>query len=378
MKIFLDTTYLEYGSDLRGVAQVVYQFIRLCLTASFGENLFFIATKPVKSILSQRFSIPEKRIMLVSRIPILFNSDRFHGFLCDWRYRNISKIADLIIHPEFRTVLNCAVNQVVLFHDFMHFEKPSLGGEKKISRRLVYYHKMRRAVRAKYKIANSYYTKKMALIRFPYLLPESITVLHLGARFIGNTCTRRSPRPLNPNAQFLYVGSIEERKNVLNMISKLDVVLPNKNSELHLVGKITATERKKLNHVINQFNMQNNVIIHGLVSDGELVRLYADAHFFLFPSLIEGFGLPIIEAMSFGKIVFAFNNSTIKEIGEKAVVLAENYDFASWGKEIINFLNNRNEYKKKAELSKKQAAKFSESAMFARYQKYFSKIIASL
>lgn len=120
---------------------------------------------------------------------------------------------------------------------------------------------------------------------------------------------------------------------------------------------------------LKSLTIGDSVTLHGLLSDNDLALLYNTAHFFLFPSLREGFGLPIIEAMAQGLVVCAFKNTSIQEIGGEAIILSENNDFVSWGKAIERLVNNPGEYKSLSGKAINAAEKYSEEKMFERYKK---------
>ena len=141
---------------------------------------------------------------------------------------------------------------------------------------------------------------------------------------IYQSCAPRFSIPSSPNISLnshlsplttkyiLSVGSIEERKNILLAVKALPYLLDD--LKLIIVGRHT-----KYTDVVNDYVQKHGLaqrvkILHG-VKDEELPDLYAGAEAFVYPSLYEGFGIPIIEAISTGLPVVACTGSCLEEAG---------------------------------------------------------------
>ncbi len=137
------------------------------------------------------------------------------------------------------------------------------------------------------------------------------------------------------NDFILYVGDVNYNKNLLNTIrafekAKVDL-------DLVLIGKafenIGLVEVRGLLALIKELKIQDRVKILGFVSDQELVFFYNLAVVYCQPSLYEGFGLQILEAMACGCPVVTANVSSMPEVAGKAAILVEPSDVNSiaWG-----------------------------------------------
>jgi glycosyltransferase involved in cell wall biosynthesis len=108
------------------------------------------------------------------------------------------------------------------------------------------------------------------------------------------------------------------------------------NQEIVLAGR----KGWKLNEVVGEMSaVKSYVHITGFIDDEDLPLLYKHADMFVFPSTYEGFGIPIIEAMSQGTIVLSSNSSSLPEIVGDGGVLFENNDVNDLKAKIIDMLN---------------------------------------
>jgi glycosyltransferase involved in cell wall biosynthesis len=134
----------------------------------------------------------------------------------------------------------------------------------------------------------------------------------------GNTITdidipkSFAPKQL-PKQKFLFsIGEFSERKNFMSLVRMLPF-LPD--YDLVLAGNNTTLYGSKLKALAKELGVAHRVYITGKIED--LAKQYYLQHCdgFVFPSLREGFGIPPIEAMAFGKPIFISNNTSLPEIG---------------------------------------------------------------
>lgn len=119
----------------------------------------------------------------------------------------------------------------------------------------------------------------------------------------------------------LYVGGIDQRKNIgfmLDAVADLKTLATERSVAppvLLMIGKIDQDRQyPALLKKRQQLDLTSDVILGGFVSDSDLLRLYASSDVFFFPSLYEGFGLPVLEAMAAGLPVVSSNASSMPEV----------------------------------------------------------------
>lgn len=128
---------------------------------------------------------------------------------------------------------------------------------------------------------------------------------------------------------FLAVSEITARKNLVHLLKSFVLFLRQtkaKDISLVLVGPVRKGYIDVANQVENLEQYQDKVIQTGFVDDADLAPLYSGAEAFIYPSLYEGFGLPILEAMQCGTPVILADNTSLPEVGGNAVLYISGTD----------------------------------------------------
>ncbi|MHB1769838.1 MAG: glycosyltransferase family 4 protein [Minisyncoccota bacterium] len=124
---------------------------------------------------------------------------------------------------------------------------------------------------------------------------------------------------------FLFVGTVKERKNVLNLVRGYvhAVTKYGIKESLLIAGRYDRTSPyvKKIREVIDAANLSDRIFFLGSITDGQLHFLYRHALAFSFPSKLEGFGMPILEAMKCGTPVLTSTASSLPEVAGDAALL---------------------------------------------------------
>lgn len=124
----------------------------------------------------------------------------------------------------------------------------------------------------------------------------------------------------------LFVGALQTRKNVVRLIRAFEKTKPN--WRLVLVGSMGYGSEQALQAVADS-PRRANIETPGYLSDLELERLYRQASIFAFPSLDEGFGMPVLDAMARGVPVLTSNRSALVEVAASAAMLVDPFDTES-------------------------------------------------
>ena len=159
----------------------------------------------------------------------------------------------------------------------------------------------------------------------------------------------------------LYSGACDPRKNISRLLDAYSQ-LPSEfmNYKLVLVGKLLIPEIELIDSLIKQYKIPINKVIRlGYVSDDELAELYRKCSLFIFPSIHEGFGLPVLEAMKCGANVIASNSTSIPEIVELSDAMFDPKNVIDIKEKIIKGLTDNEFISDLKSNSAKQSRKFS-------------------
>ena len=168
--------------------------------------------------------------------------------------------------------------------------------------------------RSSYVITPTDFTKQEIVKRY-HTAPAKIVTTHLAAE---TKTTDQKPYPLPSGEFIMYVGQQSDYKNVRRLGDAHQQLLKtHPKLQLVLVGKIDAAAKRNQEYFKEQ--RYENIVFTGFVDDDELNWLYANTRAYVFPSLMEGFGLPGLEAMLHGAPVASSNATCLPEVyGEAA------------------------------------------------------------
>jgi glycosyltransferase involved in cell wall biosynthesis len=184
----------------------------------------------------------------------------------------------------------------------------------------------------------------------------------------------RQPQFVSEKPFFFSLGVIRAKKN-FHVLLDLMKLMPEKH--LYIVGNEADDRRNKYAAEIRRRLRKEqigNVTLHGPVAHQEKIWLYSHCEAFFFPSLLEGFGLPVIEALQFGKPVFSSPETSLREIGGDHVFFWESFDpFAMY--EVVE--RGLTRFRKNAKLSAaaiEYASTFKDNSSFKQYEELYASL----
>lgn len=207
-------------------------------------------------------------------------------------------------------------------------------------------------------------------------IPESIpqVVIYNGNPIKSIKKIENVKTPSRLKKPFLFcIGQFLEMKNFHSLVGMLAMT---KDYQLVIAGNNDKPYRNVVETEIKKFKMENRVILTGKISENEKHYYLQNCEAFVFPSLFEGFGLPPIEAMTYGKPIFLANRTSLPEIGGKYAFYWDSFDPESMAKTFEKgmdiFERSKEEYQKQL---KARASNFSWERTAKNYLKIYNDLL---
>ena len=306
--------------------QIEYTFVKYWLPVYIGKNKIGKRGEHILFTIWKQLILPI--FCFVTRQDILFCTD------------------------YFSPVIKLGTKSIVVFHDTFFYESP----EHYNSLWLKTFHliAVKAAKNASQIIVPTSYVKNR-LINYMPSSEGKISVVYEGPKKMRNIrdleWEEKITTWLNGAEYILHVGTLDHRKNLVRLIEAYNLVLKNnENIKGEKVKLIIAGDSPKyassngkvdLLNAIKKAGLENEVLLTGSLTEVPLSYLYQNSYAYVFPSLNEGFGLPLVEAMQYHIPIAAANNTALPEVGGDAAIYFDPYDIEQIAKQIENLLNNQ-------------------------------------
>ena len=326
-KVCLDIRPAQTGAKHTGIGVYASELARAIQGLEHGLDIWYLvlANYPLPD-----FNLPPDRLICVWRPS---KPERWHVAF-DWFFLQkllVNKGINLFHSLTLGTVYPANNLRVIsTVHDLI----PTLFPEDYVTSldgKWLYQLKLRSICASNGLIAISEATKQDVLKHY-HVSADKISVAYLAASSIyipaGLTVQNEFRERLRvPDSYILYLGGYSFRKNVPVLIQAFSQL---KNLRHHvklvLAGGIKSGPEEQLRSLIAELGIQEDVVWLGHISERDLPILYSGAEIFVYPSIYEGFGLPVLEAMACGAPVITSNVSSLPEVAGDAAVLVDPHD----------------------------------------------------
>jgi len=343
--VALDATY-SLGDELSGVG-VYSRELMGGLARAHPEARFLYCYRPHRFLRSWRERLPAnaRRALLTEEFGLRYSSRRraelFHGLnqrLPAVRQRTVVTFHDLFVltgdysTPEFRARFAAQAREA--------------------------------AARADLILTVSAFTKSQ-VTGLLGVEPGKVRVVHHGIRLLPSAADQNGTER---ERIILHVGAIQKRKNIARLVEAFEAVDPS--WQLVLAGSNGYGSGEILAQIASSL-ARDRILVTGYVPPAELARWYARASVFAFPSLDEGFGMPVLEAMTAGLPVVTSNRSALPEVAGDAALLVNPEDTDALAEALQTLTSNVELRSRLGKAGQRRAAAFSwETAVKETWSSY--------
>lgn len=294
-------------------------------------------------------------------------------FLPTWKLFNYTSLSwamlkgpqpDIIFFPDQVTALVTPKKVVATVHDIAFKTHPeNYTFKERIFHNFSFTLLQKKATHI---IAISQYTEK-EIVQHSSIPKKNISVIYHGCDhelFRPRLPSEPIPHNIQALMPYLYfVGRLEAKKNTVKLIEAFKIIktkfaIPHK---LVLAGSFGYQGVDKIKQILAQLDasIRQAIVLPGHVSDQDNQLLMRHAEIFVFPSHVEGFGMPLVEAMAAGIPTVASNTSSIPEIAGNASILVNQTSAQSIAEGIMTIIQNPNRRAELVSRGLSQAKKFS-------------------
>ena len=233
----------------------------------------------------------------------------------------------------------------------------------------------RAALAADWIVSISAASRRHFLEVFPHFPADRVRVIHPCSRFADTTLQGRPPRSLArlDGPFWLCVGTLEPRKNQFMLARAYAAYLARGGRPIPLVfAGGDGWHMEDFPAQLEKLGLSSRVVRTGYVTDDELVWLYRNCYANLYPSLFEGFGLPVLEGMQFGAPTLCASGSSLPEVAGDGAQMIDAHDEQAWADALLALGANQEARSALAARCLAQAATFnwrsSASQLLALYE----------
>lgn len=321
MRIAVNTRFL-LNDYLEGYGYFIYETFKRITAAHPGHEFIFIFDRPydeqfvfgsnVKAVVT---GPPARHPLLWKlwydiKVPVLLR-----------KYK-----ADVFVSCDGFCSLGTKVPQCLVLHDLAFLHYPSFIPKSQ----LLYYKRYTPRMLAKAKVIAtvSAFSKKDIISQYG-TAADKINIVYSAAKEIFQPLTNEEKQAARTKytsgkEYFVYTGAIHPRKNLVNLLKAFSLFKKRQQSSMKLVlaGRL-AWKYDSFVKNLKTYKYRDDVVMTGYVNEEEIRKLVGAAYAMVYPSLFEGFGVPVLEAMQCDVPVITSLDSSMQEIANEAALYAD-------------------------------------------------------
>jgi len=278
---------------------------------------------------------------------------------------------------NFVPLIHLGYQTIPVFHDAFFFENPENYG-----RLWLWLYKktaIPAAKRSLFVVTPTQYAKDR-IAHYTGIAEKKLAVIYEGPKSLEDQdLGSETNTPDYP--YLLHVGTLFKRKNIPALIDAFKLIKASGYPELKLLlaGSFPAnsqeSDRDLIVDTIEKSGLRDQVVLTGYLSDQELALLYKNALIYIFPSINEGFGIPILEAFKYNLPVLVASNTSLPEVGGDAVLQFDPFDVADMSVKIKSVLDDEQLREEMISKGQQRLAGFSWEKAATQLIELFRKVV---
>lgn len=398
MKIGIDcrTILNPEKGEAAGVGHYTYQLVRHLL--EIDKDNFYVLFFD-RDVVNRRLSKFKKENVEIKFFPFVqykkFLPQSYSNFLASAFLAK--EELDIFHSPTANLPSSYSYPSIITIHDLAVYKFPELYSEKE---RKFLYSTISSAVKQAEKIiAVSQSTKKDIQDIFSVESKNIKLIYHgIDKRFFGQVHSAEVEKvktKLGIAANYiLFLGTIDSRKNIFRIIESYERL---RDKLIELPQASLAEEQANINHLLSKYQLvlagrpgnqydqifkrisdsryKDDILLPGYINPEDLDPLFQGAKFFIFPSLYEGFGLPILEAMADGIPVITSNISSMPEIAKGRAILVDPFNVSEIAQAMSDLLTDAHLWRDLSRSGGERAKEFSWENTAKETLKFYKEIV---
>lgn len=318
MRIAINTRFANYGY-VEGYGRFAMELSHRLALSGGSDNYLFIQDRPSSVVSDDPPNVQRLTVGPPARHPLLWK------FWYDVRIPLLlkSRQADLFFSPDGICSLTTRVPQLLAVHDLAFLHHPEMMPR---AQRLFYERNTPRFIRKASRIVTvSEFSRQDIIRQYPFAAGK-VDVVHNAADPILTPITPEQAFGWKEEFSegreyFLCLGSIHPRKNLINLLKAFSLFKKRQRTNMLLViaGRM-AWKHDEFTRALSGFKFRHDVVLTGYVTRQRLRMMLGSAYALVYPSLWEGFGLPVVEAMQAGVPVLCSDNTSMPEVAGDAAL----------------------------------------------------------
>lgn len=356
MVIAVNTRFLV--NELEGCGYFIYGLFKTLVKKHPEHQFYFLFDRPFDNEYIFADNVQAITISPPARHPVL------------WKYWYDVKIplalkkikADVFVSPDGYCSLASRLPQCLVVHDLGFLYHPDAYKKSHVS---FLKRNIPRFLRKAKTIVTVSQFSKNDIVKQYKIKPEKIDVVYNGVKNVFQPASfevRSAVREKFTEGKeyFIYVGAIQPRKNLINLLKAFSIFKKRLQSNIKLViaGRL-AWKNEAFLQLMKTYKYRSDVVLTGYLPETELVTVLGSAYALVYPSLFEGFGVPVIEAMKCEVPVLTSEKTSMEEAAADAALYFNANDHIDIADKMMLIYKDENLRKQLIEKGKLNAEKYN-------------------